>query len=271
MKPIIKWAGGKTKLLPELIALMPKSYSTYYEPMCGGAALYWSLPATNSCVLADSNADLINMYQRLVLNPTELCELLQQLQRANEEAFYYHVREKWNTKRDLFQDVERAAIFIYLNKACYNGLWRVNKAGLFNVPYCENDSVTIYDPEHIHAASNHANDTFYGIRSGDYFNTTKDVTPRSFIYFDPPYDKVKSDSFTAYTSSSFDHARLAGYASALVKHGCKVMLSHSDTPYIRTLYPAPTWSMYEVQCARSINSDGAKRGKVGELIITGGY
>lgn len=268
MKPLVKWAGGKTRLLEELTALAPRSCANYYEPMCGGAAFFWSL-GLHGAVIADINPHLINMYEQVARNPLTLCDLLARYQWSNSEEFYYNVRDYWNDRLDESPDYERAAMFIYLNKTCYNGLWRVNSNGSFNVPYCRDDDVTIYEAEHILAASKRLQKTV--IRCSDYRQSTVDIVPGTLVYFDPPYDKLNAQSFTAYTPDEFDHAKLATWSHLLVQAGGYVMLSNNDTAYVRSLYSNPVWTLHSVNCTRPINSDGARRGKVPELIITGGY
>ncbi len=265
MKPIIKWAGGKTRLLPELVGTLPTDNVTgYYEPMCGGAALFWQIPTTCRREIADANPHLINMYRMVQTYPAALCEYLYRYQQEHNELFYYRIRDYWNDRLDESPSTERAAMFIYLNKACYNGLWRVNKSGSFNVPYCKNDNVPIFDEVAIFAASKQLADVV--ILHGDYADTTVEVPSGALVYFDPPYDKLKADSFTAYTADEFDHGSLSAYAVELSERGCYVMLSNADTPRVRRLYP--NWNLHEVTCSRPISSDGAKRGKVAELIIT---
>jgi DNA adenine methylase len=230
--PVIKWVGGKTKLLTELVARMPERYGRYFEPFAGGAALFFRL-APRRAVLADSNADLIALYTAIAADANAVIRRLQMHREAHDEQHYYAMRAKWNEHHLAWPPPERAAAFIYLNKTCFNGLWRVNRAGAFNVPI------------------------------GRY--TDPPICP--------PYDPVTTTAnFTSYSADGFsadDQRELARTAKALVERGCKVMLSNSDTPFIRSLYKG--MRVDRVKCPRAINSNAQKRGDVDELVISGGY
>jgi DNA adenine methylase len=266
--PIVKWAGGKSRLLDELLARSPRRFRRYFEPFLGGAALYFRL-APRFAVLSDSNADLINMYRCVAWNVEAVIRRLARHRAEHSEAHYYQMRERWNTQGELSADVDRAAAFIYLNKTCYNGLWRVNSRGHFNVPVGRYDEPSIFDPAALRAASrllqraeitaSHYAEAADGARAGD------------FIYFDPPYHPLsETANFTSYTAGSFgpdDQRQLADTARALVRRGCAVMVSNSDTPFIRDLYR--DFRIDGVDCARAINSKASARGPQRELIITG--
>lgn len=263
--PCIKWAGGKTKLLPELLARVPAQFGRYYEPFAGGAALFFGL-APERAVISDSNADLINMYRALVYDVEAIIDRLEAHRADHCEEHYYHVRRHW--KEPAIGPLERAAAFIYLNRTCFNGLWRVNRAGVFNVPMgryvgplsCVSDKLRAAAPHMARAT----------LRCGDFRSTVSDATAGDFIYFDPPYDPVNATSnFTSYIAGSFgpdDQRALADTARALVARGCQVMLSNSDTPLIRSLYDG--FTIDRVMCGRAINANGGRRGEVAELIIT---
>jgi DNA adenine methylase len=268
--PVVKWVGGKTKLLPELLARMPDQFARYYEPFAGGAALFFRV-APERAVLADSNPDLIGLYTWLSRDAAGVIRRLEHHRSAHCESHYYATRTRWNDRELHWSSADRAATFIYLNKTCFNGLWRVNRAGAFNVPIGRYTDPPICVPQALRAAA-----AVLGradLRYGDYRAAVADARRGDFAYFDPPYDPVtQTANFTSYTVDAFgaDHQRaLADTASALVARGCRVMLSNSDTPFIRSLYKG--FHIDRVRCSRAINSNAAKRGEVDELIITAGY
>lgn len=268
--PVIKWVGGKTKLLPELLARMPQHYHRYYEPFAGGAALFFRL-APQRAVIADSNRDLIGLYSTLAKDPAGVVARLEHHRAVHDEDHYYAMRAKWNDDHALWPAADRAAAFIYLNKTCFNGLWRVNRAGAFNVPIGRYADPPICVPSALHAASTVL--ARAELRCSDYKMATRDANAGDFVYFDPPYDPVTSTAnFTSYSANGFgeaDQRELAATARQLIARGCRVMLSNSDTPLIRSLYKG--LRIDRVRCARAINSNASKRGEVDELIITGGY
>lgn len=268
--PVIKWVGGKTKLLPELLARMPQRFERYYEPFAGGAALFFRV-APERAVLADSNPDLIALYRCLAADVTGVIKKLEHHRAAHSESHYYATRTKWNDRELSWTTAARAATFIYLNKTCFNGLWRVNRSGAFNVPIGRYTDPPICVPEALHAAS--ALLRRVELQCGDYRTAVADAGRGDFLYFDPPYDPVTTTAnFTSYTANAFgpdDQRALADTARMLVARGCRVMLSNSDTPFIRSLYKG--FQIDRVRCARAINSNAAKRGDVDEVIVTGGY
>lgn len=271
LAPVVKWVGGKTKLLPELRARAPQKFRRYYEPFLGGAAMFLDL-APEQATLGDMNDHLIEMYLALACHVDKVITALTSF-RAQYEVdrnFYYQLREWWNESE--FEDsiAHRAAAFITLNKTCFNGLWRVNKRGDFNVPAGDYANPTIFDPDHLRAAGQAFKKA--ELKVGDYKATTAEAGEGDFVYFDPPYDPInKTSNFTSYTKEGFGDAQqeaLAGWALELRRRGATVMLSNNDTPMIRGLYRG--FIVETVKCARPINSKGDKRGKVDEVIITGG-
>jgi DNA adenine methylase len=268
--PIVKWVGGKTKLLGELLSRMPEQYGRYYEPFAGGAALFFRL-APRRAVLADYNPDLIGLYTAVAKDVSAVIRRLQAHRDQHDEAHYYDMRTRWNDRDAQWSTPERAAAFIYLNKTCFNGLWRVNRSGAFNVPIGRYTDPPICVPEALRAASQVL--ARAEIRRADYRTAVRDAKAGDFLYFDPPYDPVTpTANFTSYTANAFgpdEQRALADTARELVARGCMVMLSNSDTPFIRSLYKG--FRVDRVKCARAINSNAAKRGDVDELIITGGY
>jgi len=265
--PIVKWAGGKSRLCDELTARSPRRFRRYFEPFLGGAALYFRL-APRFGVLSDSNADLINMYCCVAWNVEAVIQRLTRHRQDHTEAHYYKMRERWNTAGDL-RDVDRAAAFIYLNKTCYNGLWRVNSRGQFNVPVGRYDEPSIFDPAALRAASKLLQRA--EITTRHFALAADDARAGDFVYFDPPYHPLsETANFTSYTAGSFgpdDQRQLAETARALVRRGCSVMVSNSDTEFVRDLYRG--FRIDVVDCSRAINSKASARGPQRELIIVG--
>lgn len=261
-QPFLKWAGGKTQLLEELLKRVPKQFNTYYEPFIGGGALYFAIDP-KTAVIADINEDLVNVYNVVRDNPEELLEALSSY--ANDKDFYYEVRSQ---DADSLSPINRAARLIYLNRTCFNGLYRVNKSGQFNVPFANYKNPNIIQTERIMAASNTLNDTKVFLDSFE--AVLVDAKKGDFIYLDPPYypKDVYSD-FKRYNKEQFhedDHKKLAGLYNELSDKGCYVMLSNSDTPFTRELYKK--WRVDTVYAKRMINSDSSKRGEVTEIIVT---
>lgn len=269
--PVVKWVGGKTKLLPELLSRLPERFGRYYEPFAGGAAMFFRI-APKRAVLADSNHDLVGLYTAIAKDVGAVIRRLELHHKAHSESHYYETRERWNDREVSWSTPERAAAFIYLNKTCFNGLWRVNRSGAFNVPIGRYTDPPICVPDNLRAAQQLL--ARAEIRRGDYREAVRDAKAGDFLYFDPPYDPVTATAnFTSYTANVFGHDQqqeLADTARALVAKGCYVMLSNSDTPFIRSIYKSG-FKIDRVKCARAINSNAAKRGDVDEVIVTGGY
>lgn len=266
--PIVKWVGGKAKLLPELRARLPKTIKRYFEPFVGGAALFFALEPKGA-VLGDMNGALIDTYRAVAQGVEGIIPMLEMHRRAHKrEAYYYEIRDIWNEGGWADDRGARAAAFLYLNKTCFNGLWRVNKSGEFNVPRGDYKDPKIFDADKLREASKvlaHAK-----LIEDGYGTTSSEAIKGDFVYFDPPYDPVSTTSnFTSYTKDAFGKDQqklLADHARMLAKRGVNVMLSNNDTPYVRSLYE--DFCIDTVQCGRSINSKGDKRGKVNEVIIT---
>ncbi len=264
--PIVKWVGGKGKLLGALCDRAPTTYRRYFEPFAGGAALFFRL-APRAAVLADSNADLIGCYRAVAEDPEAVIEAAARHRDAHSEEHYYAVREGWNA-RGTASASERAAAFIYLNKTCYNGLWRVNSRGAFNVPAGRYTRPSIVDADAVRAASRALRRATLEIGSFD--TVTAAARAGDFVYFDPPYHPISDTAdFTSYTANRFsleDQAHLAEVFADLDARGCRVMLSNSDTPAIRKLYRK--FKIDQVHCARAINSRADRRGAVAEVVVT---
>lgn len=283
-KPIVKSAGGKTRLLPELLKLVPEKFGRYYEPFVGGGALLFELAAMerlrNGAVIGDSNAELMNLYMIVKELPTHLIRHLGDrygeghatrpggLIYAYDKEQYLHIRA-WDTTS--LGTVSRAARFMYLNKTCFNGLWRVNKSGRFNVPMGRYTNPTICDEEGILAASRALQEV--DLVTGDFEDilNARDPEPGDVVYFDPPYDPLESakrESFTRYTVDDFtwkNQIRLYVRARYLAKKGVTVIASNADTKRIRELWQG--FAVTEIEAARSINSRSEKRGKITELVF----
>ena len=267
-RPFLKWAGGKRSLATEIIALFPRSIRTYYEPFVGGGATFFTLAATHkkfeNAVLNDYNSELMNVYKCVRDFPDELLEQVTRL--AVSKDVYMRLREK---KPEDFSPVRRAARTLFLNKTCFNGLYRVNKSGIFNVMWGDYKNPTVADPENIRACSEALGHV--KILAKDYADAVKSAGPEDVVYFDPPYVEVsRTANFTSYTSSGFSldaQKKLAECFHDLVLRGVAVVASNSDTPIVRELYDG--WELHEVKARRSINSKASARGPVGELIIVG--
>jgi len=285
--PLVKWAGGKARLVPELIARMPKRWNRYVEPFIGGGALFFELAndlslATGWAVINDSNEKLVELYRVAQRDVGGLVIHLETHRIAHSEAYYYKTRERFNTD-GFAAGAPRAAAFLYLNRSCFNGLWRVNKLGKFNVPMGDYKTLSLPRIYALFAASRalaKAKITCCDFEDGwsnrvlDGY-TTLNAASMDFVYFDPPYAPLNTTSnFTSYTEDGFgerDQRRLAERARILADRGVQVMISNSDVPLIRELYSDSIWRVDVVRAGRSINSKGAKRGEVNELIICGGY
>lgn len=262
LKPFLKWAGGKSHLLPDLQRLVPKLYNRYIEPFLGGGALFFDLCPENA-ILSDLNAELINCYITVRDSPREVLKRLKD-RPVNSKTFYKIRKQNPST----LTNVERAARLIYLNKTCYNGLYRVNKLGQFNTPYGKNDNARVYTPSIILEASRALRNAT--ILQGDFeLILSEHASSRDFVYLDPPYPRGHSSNFTRYTSDFFykkDHLRLAKVVRELDERNCRFVLSNTKHPLISEIYSS--FRKIEVQAPRYISSRGDKRGNVPEVLIT---
>lgn len=268
--PIVKWAGGKTRLLSRLLARAPARYGRYYEPFVGGGALFFALEPS-AATIADVNSALVTLYQTVVADFEGLLEVVRvHKAQHSDPKYYYDVRRRWNdaTIRSIWSPTRTAGTFLYLNKTCFNGLWRENKRGGFNVPRGDYDDPAVVNEEALRAAQ--AALSRARIERGSFQDTTADAQAGDFAYFDPPYDPLSdTSSFTSYSASAFGKAEqrvLADHARALDARGVFVMLSNNDTPFVRELYDG--FLIETALCGRSINSKGCGRGKIDEVIIT---
>lgn len=267
-EPFVKWAGGKRQLLDRIKPLMPEKYNRYYEPFIGGGALLLNVHPENA-VINDTNTQLLNVYRQLKQNPEAVIAAVNTLDKepCNKEK-YLVLRARYNEKIQAQEsDIECAALFIWINKHCFNGLYRVNSKGLFNVPYnnrIEGVSVNADNLRNIGAYLQQVE-----IREGDFEKACEDVRKGDFIYFDSPYIPVnETASFTDYTKDGFtlkDHKRLARLYRRLDSSGAKILLSNHDTPLVYELYKG--YKIESVNVRREINSVASNRtGK--EVLIT---
>jgi len=271
-KPFLKWAGGKKSLLPELLQAAPAQIETYYEPFVGGGALFFALQSEGRfrrAVLSDSNRELINAYVQVRDNVEGLIRALSVHQRKYREAedraeYYYTIRSK-----KLTCSLGGAANLIFLNKTCYNGLYRVNSKGGFNVPHGRYANPTICDEANLRAAS----EALQGVELtvADFAEAPGSAGMGDFVYFDPPYVPLSETAyFTSYTAKEFgmvEQERLANTAVLLVNQGSCVALSNSGHPDVASMYSSEVFELGEVHARRTINSDARKRGPVREYLI----
>ena len=270
-KPFVKWAGGKRQVINELLKYVPDEFDTYYEPFVGGGALLFEL-SPKKAVINDSNEELMNVYNVLCneKKKKKMCNLLNSYETKHSEEFYYNIRNKDRSKTafNRLSDYTRAARTIYLNKACFNGLYRVNSKNEFNVPFGKKTHVNTYEGSNLITVSNYLTMNDVKILSVDFEEAVKDAKKGDFVYFDPPYDS-DTKSFTSYTETGFDKSeqtRLARVFKELDKKGVYVMLSNHSTVLVNELYK--DYHIYTIEAKRNINANGKKRGKVEELIIT---
>lgn len=261
-RPFLKWAGGKGQLLPQYQPFFPKTFGTYYEPFLGGGAVFFRL-LPDRAVLTDINPELVNVYCCVRDQVEAMIEQLTQHQSLHSPDYYYKLRSTVGKT-----DVEKAARLVYLNKTCYNGLYRENSKGEFNVPIGRYKAPRICHPELLRSVSR----TLKNIRIGVNPFTAVSEAARSqdFVYFDPPYYPISLTSrFTEYNRYTFGEAeqiRLRDTFAQLAQRGVKVMLSNSDCPFIRDLYK--DFQIHAIFASRSINSNAQKRGRITEVLVT---
>ncbi len=292
-KPFLKWAGGKTQLLGEIKNLLPTDLSsknfTYVEPFVGsGAVLFWMLknyPNIKKAVINDINEDLINTYKTILSNPNGLIEILKNYEKEfhslekeedKRKEYYYLKRKKYNTRHS--ENAEQAALFIFLNRTCFNGLYRVNRSNGFNVPMGSYRKPTICDEENILQVSKALEKV--EILCGDYEKTLENVEPNSFFYFDPPYKPLnETSSFNSYSKEDFndkEQIRLRDFCDKLNRLNHKWILSNSDVDSVegeKKFFDEhyEKYNILRVLAKRTINANAEKRGVLNELLITNQY
>jgi DNA adenine methylase len=262
-RPFLKWAGGKGRLVQQYESFFPSVFDTYYEPFLGGGAIFFSLMPRRA-ILTDINFELVNVYRCVRDQVERLILLLNEHQARHSKDYYYWVRANPGDT-----ELERAARLIYLNKTCFNGLYRENLKGKFNVPMGSYKDPRVCNPPLLQAASAALRGTCLDVEPFEAI-LDSDISARDFVYFDPPYHPISStSSFTAYSRYAFGEAeqvRLRNTFVLLAQRGVKVMLSNSDCLFIRELYDG--FKIHTVYSARAINSNAQKRGKITELLIT---
>ena len=272
LKPFVKWAGGKRQLLGEILERIPHTFENYIEPFLGGGAVLFALQPKRA-LINDINASLIHTYKTIACEPQQFIVKIKELDSKIAEGgkeYYYLIRDLYNSKlmREDF-DLELAALFVFLNKHCFNGLYRVNAKGLFNVPYNNSKKASI-DEEVILEDSKYLKNMT--ICLGDFEDACKDAKEGDFIFLDSPYAPLNPSSFESYTKEGFDmesHIRLAKLFDKLTQKGCYCMLTNHNTEFINDLYGNKGYRMDVVSVKRMINSDASKR--TGEEIIICNY
>jgi len=274
-QPFLKWAGGKRQLLTTIQKYIPLKYTRYYEPFVGAGAVLFALQPKPANI-NDTNRELINCYRVIKEQPEELLELCQHHQKRHSKQYYYKLRAQDRSHDfDLLSSVKRAARIIYLNKTCFNGLFRVNSSGQFNVPYGNYSNPSIADPSVIKAVSTYLNKAKVKIMAGDFARAVAKARNEAFIYFDPPYHPISNtSSFTGYSIDGFgesEQIRLKETCDKLSDRGCRVLISNSNAEFIRDLYKDSRYKIVEVKASRAINSVASKRGRISEVLIYNQY
>jgi DNA adenine methylase len=270
LKSPLKWTGSKRQLLPEIRKYYPKNFNTYYEPFLGSAAVLFDLQPKNAWV-NDLNWELINLYSVIKNNLDELIHELETQCCIDTKERYYQIR-KWDRSLQwpkYFQSWEIAARTIYLNKTGFNGLYRLNKQGKFNVPYGKHETPFKPNIENLKEVSKYLNDNNIIMTFHDFELAVKDAEKEDFVYFDSPYYPISETSnFTSYTKDGFnkeDQIRLKNCFEELSNRGCYCLLSNSYCDFIKDLYK--DFEIIEVKATRMINSKGNGRGKISEVLI----
>jgi len=272
VRPFLKWAGGKRQLLPEILKYIPKHINkhTYYEPFIGGGALLFELQPPKAAI-NDRNKELINCYQVIRDSLDELMQELSKDKYSNSETSYYKMRDldRCSKKYAKLSEVQKAARIIYLNKTCYNGLFRVNSQGQFNVPFGRYKNPNFLDDVVLSSVNKYLNSNEIAMLNQDFEQALENAEKGDFVYLDPPYDPVsETASFTGYDVNGFnrdEQSRLKKVFDDLTARGCKVMMSNSCTDFILDLYQ--DYQVKKVRATRSINSNALKRGMVNEVLV----
>jgi DNA adenine methylase len=263
LRPVLKWAGGKRALLPQLIPLFPIRFERYVEPFVGGGAVFLALRDGIPAVINDFNPELVTLYEVLRDDPHGLMASLDALAQRYSEAFYYELRARSEDAK-----VAKAARTVFLNKTGFNGLYRQNTKGGFNVPFGKRLTCpALYERENLLGVSRHLGGSL--VTNRDFEDVLADCGAGDFVYCDPPYEPLSStSSFNAYKAGGFtqvDQRRLREACLGAVKRGAKVALSNSSAPFITALYAADDVNM--IRARRAINSKGAGRGEVDEVLV----
>ena len=270
--PFVKWAGGKRQLLQQIRERMPEQYNNYYEPFIGGGAVLFELQPENAWI-NDINTALVHTYRQIQGNPEDFLREVEKLDQEMPEdgkSYYYEMRELYNDKLMKQEyDTELAALFVFINKHCFNGLYRVNGKGLFNVPYNNSRKASV-DRELILETSGYLQKV--RITQGDFEEACKEAGEGGFVFIDSPYAPLNPTSFESYTKEGFDiesHKRLPDLYDRLTGRGCCCMLTNHNTELINQLYQGKGYRIDVVSVKRMINSDASKR--TGEEVIICNY
>jgi len=271
-KPFVKWAGGKRQLIPILNQNLPESFGTYYEPFLGGGALLFHILADKNgqkCSISDLNSDLVLAYTTIRDRIDSLIASLKNHEKnyqKNSESYYYSIRES-NPR----SEIEKTSRLIFLNRTCFNGLYRVNSKGKFNVPLGKYSNPNIVNEENLYAVSNILQSSRISIKCRDFEAVLRDAKKGDLIYFDPPYQPTSATAnFTSYTNKDFtydDLTRLAELCLKLDSRGCNVLLSNSDSKEVADIFATNPWKITKIEANRSINSNSKKRTGHYELLI----
>lgn len=271
-KPFVKWAGGKRQLIPILNDNLPKSMGTYYEPFLGGGALLFHILSERNgqkCGVSDLNSDLVLTYTTIRDKANDLIHSLKNHSKnyqKDSKSYYYAIRES-NPR----SAVEKTSRLLFLNRTCFNGLYRVNSKGKFNVPLGKYTNPNIVNEENIRSVSHVLQSSKVSIKCRDFESVLNDAKKGDLVYFDPPYQPVSDTAnFTSYTHKSFtitDLKRLANLCLDLDSKGCKVLLSNSDSQEVAEMFTDKQWKIKKIEANRSINSNSKKRTGHFELLI----
>ena len=271
-KPFVKWAGGKRQLIPILNQNLPESFGTYYEPFLGGGALLFHILTDKNgqkCSISDLNSDLVLAYITIRDRTDSLIASLKNHEKnyqKDSESYYYSIRE--NNPRS---EIEKTSRLIFLNRTCFNGLYRVNSKGKFNVPLGKYSNPNIVNEENIRAVSHILQSSRISIKCRDFEAVLRDAKKGDLVYLDPPYQPVSATAnFTSYTTKDFtydDLTRLAELCLKLDSRGCKVLLSNSDSKEVADIFAKNPWKITRIEANRSINSNSKKRTGHFELLI----
>ena len=271
-KPFVKWAGGKRQLIPILHRNLPESFGTYYEPFLGGGALLFHILTNKNgqkCSISDLNSDLVLTYTTIRDRIDALITSLKNHEKnyqKESESYYYSIRE--NNPRGA---IEKTSRLLFLNRTCFNGLYRVNSKGKFNVPLGKYSNPNIVNEENLRAVNHILQSSRISIKCRDFEAVLRDAKKGDLIYFDPPYQPVSSTAnFTSYTNKDFtydDLTRLAELCLKLDSRGCKVLLSNSDSKEVADIFAKNSWKITRIEANRSINSNSKKRTGHFELLI----
>lgn len=271
-KPFVKWAGGKRQLLPIIEQNLPEKFDTYFEPFLGGGALLFHLLSTKENVtysVSDLNSDLVLAYTTIRDRIDNLIQSLKNHEKnyqKNSKEYYYNIRD--STPRS---EIEKTSRLLFLNRTCFNGLYRVNSSGKFNVPLGRYTNPNIVNEENLRSVSSILQSNKVSIKCRDFESVLNDAKKGDLVYFDPPYQPVSDTAnFTSYTNRDFtfdDLSRLSELCHKLDEKGCKVLLSNSDSKVVSKMFSQKTWKISKINANRSINSNSKKRTGHFELLI----